>query len=283
MNTNLNEKAMLVRLSVSQWTAKKYDKKVSSEVIQNNNATSKAGRFNKSLIAQEEINKINAIQQQARLYHYAVTLPWNDEGSRILPSVLYMEYSKKMREFRSEFEGIVSEFIGKYPELKEQAKTNLGNMFNEMDYPSVEKIKGKFAFGIDVYPMPIASDFRVELQADEVESIRKDIETKTKTILENSTKDLYNRLYKVVSHLADKLSVTDAIFRNSIISNICDLCNLLPALNITNDPKLEEIRKKIEERICDKNPDDFREDKEIRETTAKEASDILAVMEGYIG
>lgn len=274
---------MLVRLSVSQWTARKYDKKVSNEVIQKNNATSKAGRFNKVLIAQEEINKINAIQQQARLYHYSVTLPWVDDGSRILPSALYMAYSQKMREYRSEFDSVVADFIVKYPELKEQQRVTLGDMYQESDYPNVESIKGKFAFGVDVYPLPIASDFRVNLQADEVESIRKDIEAKTNNILENTKKELYERLYKVVGHLADKLSTPDAMFKNSIIGNICDLCNMLPALNITEDKKLEELRKRIEENICTKDPQEFREDKEARETTAKEAQDILSIMEGYIG
>ena len=34
MNANLNENAMLVRLSISQWTARKFDKTVSAKAAE---------------------------------------------------------------------------------------------------------------------------------------------------------------------------------------------------------------------------------------------------------
>jgi len=92
--SNLNEKAMLVKLSVSQWTARKYDKKVSQEINDQYSAHD-AGRYNKVLIAQEEIKKISKVASQARSFHYFNTLPWDDNGSRILPSVGGQQKSNK--------------------------------------------------------------------------------------------------------------------------------------------------------------------------------------------
>ena len=47
---NLNDRALLVQLNVSQWTARKYDKSASKEVTTAHGASSAAGRFNKSLL-----------------------------------------------------------------------------------------------------------------------------------------------------------------------------------------------------------------------------------------
>ena len=45
----LSDKALLVQLSISQWTARKYDKRATEQVNNANNAAMTAGRYNKSL------------------------------------------------------------------------------------------------------------------------------------------------------------------------------------------------------------------------------------------
>lgn len=105
----LSEKAMLVKLSISQWTARKYDRKVSHEVNSQYGANADAGRYNKVLIAQEAIKKITKVANEARTFHYYQTLSWSDEGYRMLPAANFMDYSTKMREFRSKFETVVNE------------------------------------------------------------------------------------------------------------------------------------------------------------------------------
>lgn len=281
-NVNINETAMLANVSLGSWVARKYDKKASVEVTNSNNATTDAGRFNKQLIAKDEINKIVALDQQIRLYHYSVTLPWLDDGARILPAKKYMEYSDKMREYRNKREGILSDFFDKYEALKEQAKLFLGDLFNEQDYPSLDKIKRKFSFDVRIFPLPISSDFRVNIHENEVKKIRNQIEEQTKVILDNSIRDLYSRLYKVVKHLAEKIVDTESQFKNSIIGNICELCDLLKDLNISEDKEFENTRKRIEDSLCKVDPQDLRDDKEFRQKTADEAQSILDAMSGYL-
>ena len=101
----LNEKAMLVKLKISQWTARKYDRKISDKVARDMGADPDAGRYTKVLIANEAIEKINKLANEIRnKYHYTNTLPWLDDGSRILPAKNFQEYSQKIREYKSQFE-----------------------------------------------------------------------------------------------------------------------------------------------------------------------------------
>ena len=55
---SLKETAMRVRPSLSMWTARKFDKKVTGKVIEDHGASKDAGRWNKLLIAQDAIKKL---------------------------------------------------------------------------------------------------------------------------------------------------------------------------------------------------------------------------------
>lgn len=279
----LNEKAMLVNLAISQWTARKYDRKISREVNASHGAAEDAGRYNKSLIARDSLKDIQRLVGQARIFHYENTLPWFDEGSRILPAAMFAEYSTKMRELRGEFETAVREFSYAYPSLVEEAKTALNELFNSQDYPPADTILNKFGWGVSISPLPNADDFRVQLSDTEITKIKAEIEARQENAAEIATKDLWERLYRVVSNMATKLSVPDAIFRNSLIENIGELTAMLPKLNITNDATLEDMRRKVESKLATANPEALRTDTTTRQETAKDAQALLAAMKGYMG
>lgn len=283
MNTELREKAMLVRLSVSQWTARKYDKRVSEKVAAQYQAEVNAGRYNKVLVAEDAIKAIQKTANEARTYHYENTLPWGDDDSRMLPAANYLSYSEKMRELRANFDNEVSRFIDAYPTLIEDARARLNGMFNAADYPAVFEIERKYSFTVSVMPVPVADDFRVSLQASEIESIRADIQARTNTAQARAMADLWNRLHAAVSHMAEKLSDKDAIFRDSLISNIHELCDLLPRLNVLEDTNLENMRQDIENRLGAYCADSLRTDKTERNQAAKDAQDILTAMSAYMG
>ena len=55
---NITEKAMLVRLSISQWTGKKIDRKATDEMCETNNVSSDWAKAEKYLVAENELKKI---------------------------------------------------------------------------------------------------------------------------------------------------------------------------------------------------------------------------------
>lgn len=65
---NLAEKALLVTLNISQWSARKYDRKVTEEVNDTHQAKD-AGRFNKLLIDKTHLDEIQKIVNEARHFH----------------------------------------------------------------------------------------------------------------------------------------------------------------------------------------------------------------------
>jgi hypothetical protein len=283
MNGILSQKAMLVKLGISQWTARKYDKDISAKVANDYQTTSDSGRYNKVLIAETAIAEISKAGTEARTFHYANTLPWLDDGSRILPSANYLPYTQAMQSYRLAFESAVRSFIDSYADFVSDARVRLNGMFRESDYPGQAELAGKYGFEVGINPMPCADDFRVDLGTSEVESIRAEITARAELASQTAMRDLWDRLHDAVSHMADKLSDDKAIFRDSLVGNLSELCELLPRLNVMADPDLESMRKEVTARLCASSPKELRDNPSARKTVAKDAKAVLESMAGYTG
>ncbi len=276
----LNDKAMIVYLNISLWTARKYDKRVSQEIERHYNAD-EAGRYNKVLIAKEHLANIRQLISSARTFHYENTLPWDDHGGRLLPTTNYFDYLNGINKFRDTFETEVANFIRAYPSLKQDAYLRLNALFEEKDYPDVENLKTKYAFKNQIIPVPDADDFRVNLSSEEVESIKDSIEQQVQDSTEAAMHDLWKRLFKVVGHMAERLKDPENKFKNTLVENIEDLCELLPKLNITGDPELDKTVDEIRSKLTMNYPQTLRDNSIVRNKTAQAAQKILNKMRHY--
>jgi hypothetical protein len=273
MNTAIQDAAMLATLNISQWTARKYDKKVSSEVEKAHSAKD-AGRFNKMLIAKEALEDIAKIAGAARTFHYKLTLAWDDNGPRLLPASMFMQYGEKLRDFKSQYKNAVDRFVRDYPALKNDAITRLGTMYNPLDYPDVSEIARKFSMEVTIDPIARADDFRVQLNEGYVKEIKREMEQRLNERQKVAVQGCWERVRDVVAHMHERLSDEEAVFRDSLINNARELVDLLPGLNFMNDPELELIRTEVDRMLVD--PGRLREDKGLRNETAQKAADILA-------
>lgn len=281
---NLSDSAVLVQLSISQWTARKYDRKISEEVAYTHGATKDAGRYNKVLLpANDALKNVHSKTQYIRGLFYENTLPWGLEGQQILPTGNYLNFISMFRKERSEWNSLVDKFISEYPALKARAKQFLPNgMYNEDDYPDATQIYKRFKMDMAVFPVP-STDFRVQIGDAEMERIKSDIEGRVSQAAQNAMFDVWQRLFDKVKHIAEKLADPKAIFRDSMIENAQELCELLPKLNFSDDPNLERMRQEVEAKLAGNHPDALRNDPDLRRSTAEEAARIMDVMKGFMG
>lgn len=282
MHFDITEKAMLASLHISQWAARKHDKKVSREVNDKYGGNKEAGRFNKTLASKESLKDIQAASSSARTFHMEQTLPWGERGDRLLPSKNYDTYSRQMRIYKQDFERAVDAFVGDYHQVIFDARQTLGGLFCRGDYPGVNEIREKFAFRTAISPVPTAEDFRVSLAQDEVAAIQQDIENRLAKSHAAATRDLWHRLYEVVGRMVERLSDPEAVFRDSLVGNVAHLAELLPRLNIDDDPDLEIMRRNIEASLCQYSPTQLRTDKKARREAANTAKNVLDTMDSYM-
>lgn len=278
----LSERAMLVRLSICYWVFHRKDKTVTEEVAAAKRADLDAGKWETDLIPASRMNKILAVRGQARATHFNMTLPWLDNGLRILPASVFMDYTKKMREHEALYSKAIEELVAEWPELLAGAQKRLGKLFRPEAYPSASDLRTRFRWRVGVTPMPEAGDFRVDLQDDVVADVKADIEKQVQEACREAMSDLWQRLYEAVTHIAERLTNAKGIFRDSLISNVKELCDMLPKLNILNDPALEGMRQEILKGLASEKPEELRTNEKQRTAAAKKAQDIVEKMKGLM-
>ena len=281
----ISERAMLVSLSISLWSGRKYDKDASHEVAANHNTDERrAGRFNKILVNPNNLRAIAGIAGSARNYQNQVTLPWLSDGSRIIPVDIYLEYTSKMSGYRSSFDAAVSDLVKDYDALVNQARLDLNGLFKESDYPSKESIVNKHAFNVRVFNLPDAADFRVGLSNSELEATRKDIETNLNEATDAAVKDVFERVKMRMDHFVRRMNeIEDGKgLRDSMMENIKELSNIMPRLNITGNREIDDIADKMKREIASYTTDDLRDSQGIRVATTKSAQEILDKVSAYI-
>lgn len=273
---------MLVGLRISAWSARKYDRKVTSETNKAHGASADAGRYNKMLLP-GDAPAYKALTQHiaaTRQFHYDNTLAWSDDGWRMLTLANHQSYSDGIADRRHQFSRLLEELAAAYPALRVQAQDKLNGMWKDEDYP--RDIRDRYDFDLDIKPVPSGGDFRVQLSKSEVDSIAARIEAQAKKAFDDAQADATKRLFKVLEAMHERLSQPEAIFRDSLIENARELTDVLQRLNLKDDPKLEDFRRKTE-LLAVTEPQTLRDDPEVRVDTAKRANDILDAMRATYG
>ena len=289
----LSRKATLVSVAVAQWTARKLDRKLTNEVLRSKGATPDAGRFNKLLIEAKHLEKIGSLVSQARNAHYRYTKPWCDDGMRILPNELHQKFADEFRRIKREFHEAADEFCRDYPAFIEERKHALAKMFNEDDYPKAREIRSKFKLDSKLFPVPDVGDFRSDtLDADTIEDIKRDLAETNERVLTDAMKHSAEQIIKVVGHMSEKLheykpsknkKAKKTFFTNSLVENVRELADLLPAFNFTNDPALDRIAARMKRELCTEEAAELRVSERARAAVQKSADDILADVSKLLG
>lgn len=281
---HLSDRALLVHLGVSQWVAKKLDRKASNEIARINGATDAAGNYNKSLLP--TCSLLDAVKQETsviRKEFYRNTLPWGIEGTYILPSANYLSFMTDFRQRKSNWERLVSQFLGVYDAAQRDAKRLLGSLYNPRDYPTKAELASKFSMELSVLPVPTAGDFRVELADDEFRAIQSDIEKRVEESSAAAIREVWQRLYDKVAWLQGRLADPNNTFHDATYRDAQDTCMLLTRLNFTDDPNLEQMRQDMQNKLVKYHPDTLRNDPVLRQDTANEAKAIMDKMSVFMG
>jgi hypothetical protein len=289
--TKLSERAMLVSLSISSWSGMAVDKEVTEATNEDFKAAKNAGRYNKRLAASSFFTGVAQSHTHARQAHNLFTLPWERDGTGILAASTYVPYTTKMKDCRLKTEAEVKLLVKSRDAIIEEAKVRLGDMFNVDDYPTEDEIKAKFSFDVEIKPVPDAGDFRAELSNEATAAIVKDIERRTQQRIESAMDDVFKRVQEVVKKMSERLrSYTPAkdgkkatgIIRDNVVYNIHELANLLPLLNVTNDPRIDELKEQMLNELVEFSPELLRADAKVRAQTLSKADKLLRKVNSYL-
>jgi hypothetical protein len=286
----IQNSAMLVDLNISVWTGRKQDKRVSEEIDAAKSTKTKAGNYHKKLLAgTQKLDDLQKLVTGIRAWHYAQTLPWSDGGSRLLPMKNFFDYKATLNDLETQFNEAVEAFLTDYPTLVSAAAFQLGDLFDSEEYPNADRLRDKFRFRFVFLPVPDVGDFRIDINEQHKAELKAQYESFYENKLSEAMQDAWSRLHECLSKMSEKLAnapsprmtkdgeVYTQIFRDSLVTNAVELCELLTKLNVTNDTKLENARKTLESLIVGVSPKDLREDEHMRLDVKSKVDEILSM------
>lgn len=287
----LSTKAMLTKMQIRMWTARKHDKDASDEIAAIHDAIGDAGRFNKLLLPKTAMAPIQSAATALRAHHALNTLPWTLDGVGLLPATNYFPYMAEHKRLAIMFDAEKEAFLSRYDAAQKSAQHTLGDLYRDDDYPSQDDLASRIACEVTVWPMPDAADFRVDLGDAEAARIRSEIEQSVNDACAAAVRSLWQRVHDTVSAMHDRLTKfsKDADgkvhhpFRDSLVGNMRELVDLLPRLNFSNDPDLQDMIVLLTQKLCAVEPDALRSDDALRASQAAECARVFNLMSGYVG
>lgn len=171
-------------------------------------------------------------------------------------------------------------FLADYPSLMREARQKLGTMYKEEDYPTVTNMRDKFVISPEYTPVP-RSDFNsAALSSGLLAEMERDLEERIQRSTQQAMGDAWNRLFTCVENLHERLATPGAIFRDSLVDNVKECCDVLKRLNVVNDPQLERMRANVEDQLGRYGANVLRNSDRLRGNTATAAETIMNQIRG---
>ena len=288
---NLTHDAMLVSLRITAWSGRLYDRQASNHVAAHHDASASAGRYNKRLLPKAAFAALTTTMSACRKTHYEQSLPWDDQGSRLLTVANYERYTELLDRLRERMVRERARFIEDYDDNIDQSRLDLGKLFRIEDYPSKEALHGRFGIRYRIVPVPDADHFMAQLASADTARVKRDIENQIEKRLHEAVGDLYRRLGEAVERVSERLQEGEdgkpLVFRNSMIENIRDLVDVVPRLNIFGDERLARLCQDVKDRIAHADPDTLRSSPQfnpnVRRQVKRDADALMQQFAGYFG
>ena len=286
---DLNRDAMLVGLRITAWSGRLYDREASDHVAVHHDATTSAGRYNKRPAAQGRIRRPH--RHHERSAHPAL---------RQLPALgrqgLAPAHRRQLRALhRAHGRAPRARGAPARPlhqglrRLRRPGPARLGQALRIEDYPAKEDLRDKFSISYRITPVPDADHFIAKLASDDTDRVKRNIERHIEEQLHDAVGDLYRRLAEAVERVSERLEEDDngkpLVFRDTMISNIRDLVDVVPRLNIFGDDRLARLCEQVKDRIAGVEPDSLRPSKTFdpvaRDQVKRDADALMEQFAGY--
>ena len=288
--TGIQTMAVLAGLKVNSWGGTVTDKKVTEDVAVQAGASHNAGRYVKNLLPPDVLKKVKRAAQDARKAHYKWTMPWDDDGYRLLPVSAYENYRSELDQAKDELLRAKNELIKHYDTHVQASKSLLGKLFNIDEYPSSTDLVGQIDMNYTFKPVPDSGHFVVNLGAREDERIRREQDKKNEENLREAIASIYERLGKTVWACQERLTPgedgEEKIFRDTILSNMRETAVVAARLNLTGDQVLTNLCNQVLNTIDGVEADHLRRgnknfDPAKREQVTKDLADLSVKFAGY--
>ena len=285
---NISDISVMVNLNISKWTARKKDKRASDQVNNVHNARRDASAVHKNLLSgSKNLDAINKQVNVIRKFHVANTSIWDENSGRIIKNEFYPAYINGITKEINILEDLINEFVDEYEFDKISAKANLGDLYDENEYPSSDEIRSKFGVKLTTSPIADPNDFRIDAGGETKRALEQAMTSYQETLnarVLNSMNDIYKRLFETLSNISEKLDYQVRTkdtkkFGGNIVSNVLDIVALMRSCNLTNDTQMNAQADLLENALRGVSPEALRDSSQLRASTKRSVDEVKKQIE----
>jgi hypothetical protein len=210
--------------------------------------------------------KVIEIRSRMTAAWKSTTLPYPEPGIRLIRKIHVAGFNAKMSGLRTEFDEAVKDLQERYAELRESARHDLGDLFNEHDYPT--QIDELFDVHWD-YPNLEPPNYLKEINPELYEEQKKRIEARLEEAVAMTEAALAEEMNKLITHMIDRLTGGEdgkpKQFKDQTVENLREFFDGFKAANIGSNAQLDALMEQAKGVIGSRTPGEMRTDAQIRD------------------
>ena len=226
---------------------------------------------------------VTAVKNQVTQFWKSLSLPYPENGVRLIRQDKIDGFDAQMREFRDELDEAVAELDLHYDSLKSAASRRLGTLYDPTDYPP--SLRGMFSVEWD-FPSIDAPDYLRQLHPELYEQECQRVQQRFDEAVRLAEEAFTAELAKLVSHLTERLSGQDdgkpKIFRDTALTNLTEFFDRFRQLNVRSSEQLDQLVSDAQQTIRGVEPQQLRDNQGMRQGVATELSRVQSVLDGLL-
>lgn len=226
---------------------------------------------------------LTAIKSQASSYWRSMTLPYPQEGVRLIKQADVAAFEDKMREYKEQLAAAASNLQLEYESIKEAAREKLGDLFNPLDYPptleGVFEIKWEYP---PVEPPNYLMTFNPELYAQEQSRIQQRFEAAVIMAEDAFAEQLQEMIAHLIERLTDEPDGTKKQFRASAIENFKEFYENFRRMNVRSNAQLDGLIQQANDLVAGIDPADLRKNGDLRRNLSQQMTTVKTALDTMI-
>lgn len=234
-----------VRLRKTKWGVSKSLDKQQKQIAANPfGASADKLSASKKLVdtKHKKVKAVTSVFNRLTEYWKSVTVPYPEDGIRLIRSELVPEFDDQIARYQSELDGAVAQLNQVYWDLRRKAESDLGTLYDPADYP--DNLDGLFSITVE-YPSVEPDERLRQLNPRLYEREQRRIQSRFDEAVRLAEEAFMSELAGLVQHLCERLEGSadgkQKIFRNSVVENLTDFFDRFRQLNIGSSEQLDRL------------------------------------------
>lgn len=227
--------------------------------------------------------ELTSIKSQAHAYWRSITLPYPQEGVRLIKQSDVAAFEDKMREFKDRLIAAAANLQLEYESLKASAREKLGALYNPSDYPA--SLDGVFNITWEypsVEPPNYLMTFNPELYAQEQSRVHQRFETAVMMAEDAFAARLEDLITHLIERLTDEPDGTKKTFRTSAVENFREFYEEFRRMNVRSNAELDRLISRANDLVSGVDVKDLRQNNDLRQNLSQQMTEVKQALDGLV-